>query len=71
MLSVVAALVSSAYSSTDKKMAIIGVGGILKPEDALNKVKLGADLVQVYTGFIYKGPDLVYQSAQSIQTLRS
>ena len=71
VLSVVAALVSSAYSSTDKKMAIIGVGGILKPEDALNKVKLGADLVQVYTGFIYKGPDLVYQSAQAIQALRS
>ncbi|MFT5210586.1 MAG: dihydroorotate dehydrogenase [Flavobacterium sp.] len=71
VLSIVSALVSSAVSSADKKMAIIGVGGILKPEDALNKVKLGADLVQVYTGFIYKGPDLIHQSAQAIQAWRS
>ncbi len=38
---------------------IIGVGGIMTPEDALEKIKAGADLVQVYTGFIYEGPGLV------------
>ncbi|WP_276365624.1 quinone-dependent dihydroorotate dehydrogenase [Chryseolinea sp. H1M3-3] len=35
---------------------IIGVGGIMTPEDALEKLKAGADLIQIYTGFIYEGP---------------
>ncbi|SDL57392.1 quinone-dependent dihydroorotate dehydrogenase [Siphonobacter aquaeclarae] len=35
---------------------IIGVGGIHSPEDALEKLKAGASLIQVYTGFIYEGP---------------
>lgn len=39
--------------------AIIGVGGIDSAETALEKIKTGADLVQIYTGFIYKGPGLI------------
>jgi dihydroorotate dehydrogenase len=42
-----------------KKFPIIGVGGIHSPEDALEKIKAGADLVQLYTGFIYEGPSIV------------
>lgn len=42
-----------------KKFPIIGVGGIMSPQDAVNKLNAGADLVQVYTGFIYEGPGLV------------
>jgi dihydroorotate dehydrogenase len=38
---------------------IIGVGGIMSPEDALDKIQAGADLVQIYTGFIYEGPGIV------------
>ncbi|GIV37908.1 MAG: dihydroorotate dehydrogenase (quinone) [Cyclobacteriaceae bacterium] len=38
---------------------IIGVGGIMTPEDALEKLKAGANLVQLYTGFVYQGPALV------------
>ena len=38
---------------------IIGVGGIMTPEDALEKIKAGADLIQIYTGFIYEGPGFV------------
>ncbi|MFW2372731.1 MAG: quinone-dependent dihydroorotate dehydrogenase [Gammaproteobacteria bacterium] len=38
---------------------IIAVGGISSAEDALRKIQLGASLVQVYTGFIYQGPDLI------------
>lgn len=38
---------------------IIGVGGIMSPEDAIEKLQAGADLVQVYTGFIYEGPGFV------------
>ncbi len=42
-----------------KNYPIIGVGGIMQPEDAVEKIKAGADLVQVYTGFIYEGPGFV------------
>jgi dihydroorotate dehydrogenase len=40
---------------------IIGVGGIMSPEDAIEKLEAGADLIQLYTGFIYEGPALVKQ----------
>lgn len=42
-----------------KSFPIIGVGGIHSPEDAKEKLDAGADLVQLYTGFIYEGPGLV------------
>lgn len=38
---------------------VIGVGGIHTEEDALEKIKAGADLIQLYTGFIYHGPQLI------------
>ena len=44
---------------TDGKLPIIGVGGIDSAESAKEKFSAGADLVQVYTGFIYEGPGLV------------
>ena len=44
---------------SNKAFPIIGVGGIHSAEDALEKMHAGADLVQVYTGFIYEGPSLV------------
>ncbi len=45
---------------------IIGVGGIMTPEDAVEKIKAGADLIQVYTGYIYSGPTLIKKINQSI-----
>ncbi|GEO06517.1 dihydroorotate dehydrogenase (quinone) [Adhaeribacter aerolatus] len=42
-----------------ESIRIIGVGGIMTPEDAQEKLAAGADLVQLYTGFIYEGPSLV------------
>ncbi|HEY9489549.1 MAG TPA: quinone-dependent dihydroorotate dehydrogenase, partial [Chryseosolibacter sp.] len=42
-----------------KDFPIIGVGGIMSPQDAMEKLRAGADLVQIYTGFIYEGPDLI------------
>ena len=42
-----------------KDYPIIGVGGIMNAEDTINKLKAGADLVQVYTGFVYEGPAFV------------
>ena len=44
---------------TNKTIPIIGVGGIMNPKDALDKIKAGADLIQLYTGFIYSGPNIV------------
>jgi dihydroorotate dehydrogenase len=41
---------------SNKAFPIIGVGGIFTPEDALEKLNAGADLVQVFTGFVYEGP---------------
>ena len=47
------------HRESNGSIPIIGVGGIHKPEDALEKIKAGASLVQLYTGFIYEGPWLI------------
>ena len=44
---------------SNKAFPIIGVGGIHSAADALEKIEAGADLVQIYTGFIYEGPGLI------------
>ena len=44
---------------SNKGFPIIGVGGIHSPEDAMEKLEAGADLIQVYTGFVYSGPGLI------------
>ena len=44
---------------SNKAFPIIGVGGIHSAEDAIEKIDAGADLVQIYTGFIYEGPGLI------------
>jgi dihydroorotate dehydrogenase len=46
-------------SKSNKSFPIIGVGGIHSAEDAIEKMNAGADLVQLYTGFIYEGPGLI------------
>ena len=46
------------HNKSDGKFPIIGVGGIMNAIDAKNKMEKGADLVQVFTGFIYEGPCL-------------
>ena len=48
-------------------LPIIGVGGILKGEDALEKMQAGASLVQLYSGMIYRGWGLVAECAASIR----
>ncbi len=44
---------------TNSVVPVIGVGGIMCPEDAIEKIEAGASLVQLYTGFIYEGPSLI------------
>jgi dihydroorotate dehydrogenase len=51
---------------SNKAFPIIGVGGIHSAKDALEKIEAGADLVQVYTGFIYEGPALVKRINKAI-----
>ena len=48
------------------RLPVIGVGGILKGADAVEKINAGASLVQVYSGFIYRGPELVAESVKAI-----
>lgn len=56
--------------SLGRGFPIIGVGGILSAEDAVKKIDAGADVVQIYTGLIYKGPNLVRQAALAIKRSR-
>jgi len=54
-------------SALGRKVPIIGVGGVLSGADACAKLDAGADLVQVYTGLIYKGPALVSECARALR----
>ncbi len=51
---------------SNKAFPIIGVGGIHSVEDALEKIEAGADLIQLYTGFIYEGPSLIKRINKAI-----
>lgn len=52
------------------ELPIIGVGGIMGGEDAAEKIRAGASLVQFYSGFIYRGPELVGEVAETLAQLR-
>lgn len=52
-------VISFLRSKLGKDFPIIGVGGIMNAGDAIEKLNAGADLVQIYTGFIYEGPGIV------------
>ena len=49
-----------------REVALIGVGGICRGQDAVDKLELGASLVQFYTGMIYRGPGLLGDCLQAI-----
>ena len=65
------AVIRQLRASLGKSFPIIGVGGILSAEDAVSKIQAGADVVQIYTGLIFKGPDLVRECALAIKSLRT
>jgi len=60
------AVIKYLAEKSNKAFPIIGVGGIHSAEDAIEKLNAGADLVQIYTGFIYEGPSLVKKINKSI-----
>ena len=51
------------------RVAVIGVGGIMTGDDARRKLDLGADLVQIYSGFIYRGPGLIRESVEACRAV--
>jgi dihydroorotate dehydrogenase len=59
-------VVRALAKALDGAMPIIGVGGILSGNDAQEKIDAGATLVQIYTGLIYRGPDLVAECARAL-----
>jgi len=59
-------MVNLIYRQTNGQLPIIGVGGIMNPEDAKAMLDSGASLIQLYTGLIYAGPGLVKQILQSL-----
>ena len=54
------------YKALGDDVPIIGVGGINSPEDAVEKLKAGAKLIQVYSGLIYQGPGFIKAIKQEI-----
>lgn len=48
-------------------LALIGVGGVMDAEGARAKVEAGADLIQIYTGFVYRGPELIREAAGAFE----
>ncbi|MGM0564369.1 MAG: quinone-dependent dihydroorotate dehydrogenase [Pseudomonadota bacterium] len=53
-------------AAVGRELPIIGVGGIMSGEDAVERLRAGADLIQIYSGFIYRGPGLVAECARAI-----
>ena len=60
------AVIKYLADTSNKSFPIVGVGGIHSEKDALDKLNAGADLVQLYTGFIYEGPSLVKRINKAI-----
>ncbi len=58
------------HARTGGELPIIGVGGIMSPADALEKLDAGASLIQLYTGFIYQGPWLAKRICKAIARQR-
>jgi dihydroorotate dehydrogenase len=63
------AVIRQLRKALGKGYPIIGVGGVLSGQDAVSKIKAGADLVQIYTGLIYSGPALVKEAALAVKNL--
>ena len=59
-------VIAKFYSHLGTDIPIIGVGGIMTGQDALDKLAAGAKIVQLYTGFIYKGPPLIKEIIEAI-----
>lgn len=59
-------VIRALYRTTEGKVPIVGSGGVMSSEDAWNKILAGANLIQLYTGFIYHGPPIVQQIVRDL-----
>jgi dihydroorotate dehydrogenase len=57
-----------AFVARESGLPVIGVGGVVEPDDALRLLDAGASLVQLYTGLIYRGPALVRRINRAVAT---
>ena len=62
------AVIKALKARLGDRLPIIGVGGILSGADAREKIRSGASLVQLYSGLIYRGPDLVNECAKALRS---
>ncbi|MBW7477711.1 quinone-dependent dihydroorotate dehydrogenase [Paenibacillus oenotherae] len=60
-------VIRAVYRQTGGKLPIIGSGGIFSADDAYDKIRAGASLVEIYTALIYKGPELLREMAQGLK----
>ena len=61
-------LVKYVHTKSEGKLPIIGVGGIMAPEQAKAMLDAGASLVEIYSGFIYEGPALIKNIIKYLET---
>ena len=57
-------VVRTIRNTAGDKLKIVGVGGIFDAQGAAEKCRAGADLLQIYSGFIYRGPELIREAAE-------
>lgn len=62
-------MVAQLYELTGGRIPLIGVGGIFNADDAWEKISAGASLVQLYTGFIYQGPNIVREINEGLSRI--
>jgi dihydroorotate dehydrogenase len=62
-------MIAELYELTKGRIPLIGVGGIFNAEDAWEKICAGASLVQLYTGFIYQGPNIANEINEGLAKL--
>jgi dihydroorotate dehydrogenase len=62
-------MIADLYELTGGRIPLIGVGGIFTAEDAWEKITAGASLVQLYTGFIYQGPNVAREINEGLATI--
>ncbi len=64
------AVLKKLVTALQGEIPVVGVGGILEGAEAAAKISAGAQLVQLYTGFIYRGPELIAEAARAIAASR-
>ena len=60
-------IIEQLYDLLNKKITIIGVGGITSPSAAKNKIRSGAELLQLYTGLVYSGTTLIKEICEEMK----